>query len=65
MKTLTEIQDPVFVPRDDYSAFDRFWLSKIRDKRDLPFIFLTLRISWIMIPVGLLSRQLSRGTVDA
>lgn len=54
MKTLAEIHDPVFVPRQDYSAFDRFVISLLRDKRDLPFIYLTLRISFFMIPVGLL-----------
>ena len=54
MKRLTEIHDPVFVPPERYTAFDRFWLGKIRDRRDLPFIYLSLRISLLMIPVGLL-----------
>lgn len=49
------INDPVFKPcTTKYSAFDRFWLSLISDERDLPFIYLTLKISLTMIPVGLL-----------
>ncbi len=53
MKTLGIIHDPVFTKRDDYSAADRFFISMIRDERDLPFVYLTLRITFIMIPVGL------------
>lgn len=49
------INDPVFKPDTArYSAIDRFWLSFISDERDLPFIYLTLKIMLIMIPVGLL-----------
>lgn len=32
---------------------DRFFLNMIRDERDLPFIYLTLKITFIMIPLGL------------
>ena len=53
MRTLTEISDPVFSP-SSYNAFDKFWLKRIRDERDLPFIYLTLNISLIMIPLGIL-----------
>lgn len=53
MKELVTISDPVFVPRDDYSSLDRFFLSFIRDERDLPFIYLTLKITFIMLPIGL------------
>lgn len=54
MKRLSVITDPVYIKPDNYSAFDKFWLSKIRDEKDLPFIYLTLRITFLMIPVGLL-----------
>ncbi len=53
MRELNTITDPVFVKPENYSAFDRFWLKMIRDERDLPFIYLTLKISLIMIPVGI------------
>jgi len=53
MRTLGAIKDPVFVKPEKYGAFDQFWLNKIRDERDLPFIYLTLKITFIMIPVGL------------
>ncbi|HMQ48207.1 MAG TPA: fatty acid desaturase [Saprospiraceae bacterium] len=53
MKLLATISDPVFEGGIDYSAIDRFFLKLIRDERDLPFIYLTLKISFIMIPIGL------------
>ncbi|WP_333820663.1 fatty acid desaturase family protein [Ohtaekwangia sp.] len=54
-KTLTlSLADPVFIPGEQYSAFDRFWLNKIRDERDLPFIYLTLRITFTLLPVAVL-----------
>lgn len=52
MKPLATIHDPIFEGGMDYSALDRFFLGLIRDERDLPFIYLTLRISLIMIPIG-------------
>ncbi len=54
MKVLAEITDPVFVKPDQYSATDRFFLKFIRDERDLPFVYLTLKISLTMIPLGIL-----------
>jgi len=54
MKPLPNITDPVFEQPDHYNLFDRFWLKLIRDKRDLPFVHLTLKITFIMVPLGLL-----------
>ena len=49
------INDPVFKAANrSYTSFDRFWLSKIEDERDLPFIYLTLKITLTMVPVGIL-----------
>ena len=53
MKSLGVITDPIFTPRDKYSAINRFFLSLINDERDLPFVHLTLKLTFIMIPVGL------------
>ena len=48
-----KITDPVFVPRDDYNALDRFFLKLIRDERDLPFVYVAIKITLVMVPVGL------------
>jgi fatty acid desaturase len=53
MKVLNTIQDPTFTGRD-YNRIDRFFLQYIKDERDLPFIYLTIRISLILIPLSAL-----------
>lgn len=53
MKTLGAITDPVGVAKPQTSA-DRFFASLIRDERDLPFIYLTLKISFTLIPLAIL-----------
>ena len=50
-QTLT---DPTFVKPDGYSKFDQFWVDKIKDERDLPFVHLSIKITLIMIPLGIL-----------
>lgn len=54
MKQLTTITDPVFIKPLKYNAADRFFLKIIRDERDLPFIYLTLKISFTLLPLGIL-----------
>jgi hypothetical protein len=54
MKTLNAITDPVFTRPDKYSATDRFYLKFIRDERDLPFAYLTVKITLTMLPVAVL-----------
>ncbi len=54
MRAFPSITDPEFIRPQKYSAFDNFWLGLIRDERDLPFIYLTLKISLIMVPLGIL-----------
>ena len=46
------INDPVFIPRNNYNFFERQFLKLIRDERDLPFIKLCLRIILFVIPVS-------------
>lgn len=48
------ITDPTFQRKAHYNALERFFLSLIRDERDLPFVYLTLRISLTMIPLAIL-----------
>lgn len=54
MKLLAEINDPVFIKKNSYNFVERFFLKLIRDERDLPFVFLILQISLVMIPLGIL-----------
>ncbi|WP_019987772.1 fatty acid desaturase family protein [Rudanella lutea] len=53
MRTLGPISDPGFV-QPAYTRFDRFWLQFIKDERDLPFIYLTLRIVAVLMPMAVL-----------
>lgn len=51
MKSLpTHITDPVFSEPAVYSSLDQFFLKYIRDERDLPFIYFTLKIIFLFIP---------------
>jgi fatty acid desaturase len=54
MKQLTTLTDPVYQPREKYSAYDRFWLKLMNDKRDLPFVYLLTSIHLIVVPVAIL-----------
>lgn len=51
MKLLTTITDPTFSSRA-YSRIDRFFLQYIKDERDMPFVYLTLRITLVLIPMA-------------
>lgn len=52
MQVLKTITDPTFNPNQTFSKRDQFFLKLINDKRDLPFVYLTIKIMLIMIPVG-------------
>ena len=51
MKILSGITDPTSTPKPATSS-DRFFASMIRDERDLPFVYLTIKISAILIPLA-------------
>jgi Fatty acid desaturase len=53
MRPLVEITDPVSVA-EPVNRADRFFASLIRDHRDLPFIHLTLKITFTLIPLAVL-----------
>ena len=53
MKTLTEITDPASAGTADGTA-SRFFLAFIRDSRDLPFVRLSLAITFTLIPLAVL-----------
>lgn len=54
MKALTAITDPVYVEPKSFSAYERFWLRYINDKRDLPFIHLLTAIHLLVIPSAII-----------
>jgi fatty acid desaturase len=49
-----QLHDPVFDKNIQYSSFDKFWLTKINDERDLPFVYLTLKITFTLVPIGII-----------
>jgi fatty acid desaturase len=54
MKQLSILTDPVYVPKEKYTAYDLFWLRFINDKRDLPFINLLTAIHLTVVPVAII-----------
>lgn len=48
------LTDPVFVPVEKRNAFERFALRFIRDERDLPFVWLSLQMTTILLPLAVL-----------
>ena len=53
MKILAEITDPIGVSAPQ-SRLDRFFVSLLRDERDLPFVYLTLKITFTLIPLAVI-----------
>ncbi|MET6999839.1 fatty acid desaturase family protein [Chitinophaga defluvii] len=54
MKYISSISDPVFIQPEQVTAADRFFKKFIRDERDLPFVYLTLQITFTLIPLAIL-----------
>ena len=53
MRTLNTIADPIFVKKE-LSIFDQFFLRYLRDERDLPFIYLMIKLSLLFIPAAII-----------
>lgn len=53
MRAVPVINDPVYVPIE-YSWLDKQFLKLINDKRDLPFIYLVIKITCIVFPIAAL-----------
>lgn len=53
MKELPKITDPIFVQRE-LKGLDKTLVSLIRDERDLPFLYLMIKISLTLIPSAIL-----------
>ncbi len=55
MKTFTLLTDPVYTKPDRaYTGLQLFFRSLIRDERDLPFVYLTIKITLTLIPLAIL-----------
>ncbi|MCW3462935.1 fatty acid desaturase family protein [Chitinophaga nivalis] len=54
MKYLSQLTDPVYQKPEKLSSFDRFLLTLIRDERDLPFLHLTLKITFTLWPLAII-----------
>ena len=46
------LTDPVFEKKGHYTSVQRFLLRFIRDERDLPFLYLILKITFLILPVA-------------
>jgi fatty acid desaturase len=53
MLEYTGTTDPEYTEPEHYSALDRFFLTLIRDKRDLPFCYKTIWVTLFLIPPGI------------
>jgi fatty acid desaturase len=54
MKSLSKLSDPVYIPKERYSWYDRFWLRLMTDKRDLPFIYLLTKLHLFIISTAII-----------
>ncbi|WP_229725250.1 hypothetical protein [Hymenobacter baengnokdamensis] len=54
MKILTVSTDPLYNRLATPSALDKWLSSYLQDERDLPFIYLSLKISATMLPLAVL-----------
>ncbi len=54
MLTLPANTDPVYTKPAHYTALDRFFLKLIRDPRDLPFPYLSLKVFFSLVPLAVL-----------
>jgi len=53
MRIFPIIKDPVYKKKESYNVAERFFLTLIRDERDLPFVQLTVTILLTLIPLGI------------
>lgn len=53
MRDLPKITDPIFVKKE-LKGLDSYFASKIRDERDLPFVYLMVKITFMLVPSAIL-----------
>ena len=49
-----EINDPVWIKPERYNLFQKFLVRLINDERDLPFVYLCLKMTFVVIPFSIL-----------
>lgn len=54
MRALIQVKDPVYKPKSDNNSLDRFILKVIKDKRDLPFVYLCIKMTLLIIPTAII-----------
>jgi fatty acid desaturase len=54
MKALAALTDPVYIPKEKITSYEKFWFRIMNDKRDMPFIYLLTTIHILVIPVAVL-----------
>ncbi|MCB9227177.1 MAG: fatty acid desaturase [Chitinophagales bacterium] len=54
MRPFPLLKDPTYTEKEQYTSFDNFWLSKIRDKRDLQLVSFTIRLILLFIPLAII-----------
>ncbi|CAL1521641.1 fatty acid desaturase [Chitinophaga sp. MM2321] len=54
MKHFSQLSDPVFVKSAQETYLDRLFKSMIKDERDLPFVYLTLQITFTLWPLAII-----------
>ena len=45
-----QLTDKTYEVKTNPNRFDSFWLKRMRDPRDLPFIYLTMKLLAIVLP---------------
>lgn len=54
MQTLQAITDPIYQENKSFTKLDKFFISLIYDKRDLPFVYLTIQITLVLVPLAVI-----------
>ncbi len=54
MRVLNTLTDPVFQAKPAHNFIGQFFLPYIRDERDLPFIYLCLKLTFLVIPIAVI-----------
>jgi fatty acid desaturase len=54
LRNLPKITDPVYIATDKNNNNENFWIQFINDQRDLPFIYLIIKITLTILPLGVL-----------
>jgi len=61
MRTLSTIADPVFIKKE-FSSLDQFFMKYLKHERDLPFIYLLIKLSLLFITTAIVLFSIEAGT---